>query len=64
MTYFADLSHGSSAGEQPDALALSLHDQAVAVVLDLVKPIRTGRNFGAARRDARQKLNSTQHVAG
>ena len=40
------------AGEQPHALALALDDQAVAVVLDLVKPIRAGRDLSAAGRDA------------
>jgi hypothetical protein len=40
------------AGEQPDALAFALNDQAVPVMLDLVNPVRTGRNLGSARRDA------------
>ena len=40
------------AGEQAHALALALDDQAVAVVLDFVKPVRPGRNLGSARRDA------------
>jgi hypothetical protein len=40
------------AGEQPDPLSVALHDQAVAVLLDLVNPIRTGRNLGRAGRDA------------
>jgi hypothetical protein len=40
----------SRACKQPDALALPLDDQAVAVVFDFVKPIRAGRNFSAARR--------------
>jgi len=35
------------------ALALPLDQQAVAIHFDLMKPIRTGWNFGAARRDAR-----------
>jgi hypothetical protein len=32
-------------GEQPNALALALDDQAIAVVLDLMKPVRPGRNL-------------------
>jgi hypothetical protein len=40
------------AREQADALALALHDQAVAVVLDLVNPFRPIRNRGAAGRNA------------
>jgi hypothetical protein len=33
------------AGEQPHALAVALDDQPVAVVLDLVDPLRAVRNF-------------------
>jgi hypothetical protein len=40
-------------GEQPDALALALDDEPITVMLDLVKPIRAGRDFGPARRNAR-----------
>ena len=40
-------------GEKAHALALALDDQAVAVVLDLVKPVRPGRNFGSSRWNAR-----------
>ena len=40
------------AGEQPHALALALDDQAVAVVLDLVDPLRPVRDLGAAGRNA------------
>src|ERR1700722_11288057 len=36
------------AGEQPDALALTLDDEPVAVMLHLVNPIRTGRDLGGA----------------
>jgi hypothetical protein len=39
-------------GEQPHALALALDDQPVAVVLDLVDPVRTGRDRRSAGRDA------------
>ena len=34
--------------EQPDAIAFALHDQPVAVVFDLMDPVRAGRNFGLA----------------
>src|SRR5450631_3237386 len=40
------------AGKQPDALAIALHDQAIAVVLDLMNPVRAGRYLGGARRNA------------
>jgi hypothetical protein len=40
-------------GEQPDALALALDDEPITVMLDLVKPIWAGRDFGPARRNAR-----------
>jgi hypothetical protein len=43
------------AGEQPYALALALDDQAIAVVLDLMEPLRPGGNLGSARRDARRE---------
>ena len=36
------------AGPQPHAIALALDDQAVAVVLDLVKPVRAGGDFRSA----------------
>ena len=36
------------AGEQPHALAVALNDQAIAVVLDFVDPLRPVRDFGAA----------------
>lgn len=35
----------SIAGEQTDAIAIAEHDQAIAVLLDLVKPLRAGRNL-------------------
>jgi hypothetical protein len=38
------------AGEQAHALAIALDDQAIAVVLDFVDPVRAGRSFGSARR--------------
>jgi hypothetical protein len=38
--------------EQPNAPAVALNDQALAVVLDFVDPFRPVRNLGAARRDA------------
>ena len=41
------------AGEQPHARTVTLDDQAIAVVLYLVKPIRPGWNFGSACWDAR-----------
>jgi hypothetical protein len=41
------------AREQPD----TLDDQAIAVVLDLVQPIRPGRNHGFAGRKARLERN-------
>jgi hypothetical protein len=46
-------------GEQPDALALALDDEPITVMLDLVKPIRAGRDFGPARRNARFERWST-----
>jgi hypothetical protein len=36
------------AGPQPHAIALALDDQAAAVVLDLVKPVRAGGDFRSA----------------
>jgi hypothetical protein len=40
------------AREQPNALAVALNDQAIAVVLDFVDPVFRFRNLGAGRRDA------------
>ena len=40
------------AGPQPHGLALPLNDQAVAVVLDLMKPLWPVGNLGPARRNA------------
>lgn len=40
------------AGDQPDALAVMLNYQAVAIVLDFVKPFRADRNLGSECRDA------------
>jgi hypothetical protein len=37
-------------GKQPHADAVTLDDQAIAVVLDFVDPVRPSRNFGSARR--------------
>jgi hypothetical protein len=42
----------AAAGEQTHGLALPPHDQPVAVMLDLVHPIRAGRRLGSAGRDA------------
>jgi hypothetical protein len=50
----------AAVGQQPHALAFTLNDQPVAVVLDFVKPIRAGWNFGAAGWDA--GLILTQHA--
>ena len=47
------------ASEQPHALALALDDQAIAVMLDFVDPIRPGRNLGSACRDAGFERNIT-----
>ena len=41
------------AGEQPHALAVALDDQAVAVVLDLVDPLRPVREPSAPRSECR-----------
>jgi hypothetical protein len=41
--------------EHPNALAVPLNDQAVAILLDLMEPIRASRNIGSAGRDTRQK---------
>ena len=38
----------AAAGQQPHALAFTLNDQAIAVMLDFVKPIRAGGDFGGA----------------
>jgi hypothetical protein len=38
--------------EQPHRIDVAAHLKAVAVVLDLVHPIRTGRRLGGARRYA------------
>ena len=48
--------------QQPHALTLALHNQAVSVVFDFVKPIRAGWNFGAALGDTRLVLKATQHA--
>ena len=40
------------AREQPDAGAIALDDQAIAVMLDFVNPVRAVRNLSSARRDA------------
>jgi hypothetical protein len=40
------------AGEQPHALALALDDQAIAVMLDFVNPVRARGNLGSAGRNA------------
>lgn len=45
--------------EHPNALAVPLNDQAVAILLDLMEPIRASRNIGSAGRDTRQKLKLT-----
>src|SRR4051812_41079532 len=36
-------------GEPPNALAVALDDQSVAIMLDFMEPVRTGGNGGAAR---------------
>ena len=51
----------ATAGEQPHALAFTLDDQAVTVVLYFVKSIRAGGDFGAAHGNARLVL-VTQHT--
>src|SRR5436190_13381436 len=45
----------------PQTKADDVGDSAVAIVLDLVKPIGTGGDFGAARWDARLVLQLAQH---
>ena len=40
------------AGPQPYGLALPLNDQAVAIVFDLMKPLRPVEDLGPARRNA------------
>jgi hypothetical protein len=52
----------SVSGEQPRALAVTMDDQAIAVVLDLVKPVRSGWNLCAARGNARLILILTHHA--
>ena len=44
-------------GEHPDAFAIPLHDQAVAVLLDLMQPFRAGGNLGPPGRNAGQNSN-------
>jgi hypothetical protein len=39
-------------GEQPDPLAVALHDQPIAVMFDFVDPVRPGRHGRAAGRQA------------
>jgi hypothetical protein len=39
--------------EQPNSSALALDDQAIAVMLDFVNPVRAGRNLSSARWDTR-----------
>ena len=51
------------AGEQPNALAVALNDQAIAVVLDLVNPFRPVRNLGAAGRNAGLERDLGMRVA-
>ena len=47
------------AGEQPHALAVALDDQAVAIMLDLMKPIGAGWSlFGGVEDRARTDLNA------
>jgi hypothetical protein len=41
------------AREQPDTVAVTLDDQAIAVVLDLVDPVGTVGDFGATTRQTR-----------
>src|SRR5262249_44844846 len=43
----------AASGEQPHRVTGAAHDQPVAVVLDLVDPLRSGRRLGGASRDAR-----------
>src|SRR5207248_11573029 len=43
----------AATGQQPDALAFTLDNQAIAIMLYFVKPIRPGGDFGAACWDAR-----------
>jgi len=50
------------AGEQPHALAFTLDNQAIAIMLYFVKPIRPGGDFGAACWDARLILILADHV--
>jgi len=44
-------------GEQLQPLALALNDQVIAVLPDLMEPIRSGGDLGTARRDARLERN-------
>ena len=50
------------AGPQPHALAVALHDQAIAVVLDFVDPVRAVGNLAAAGWNAGVK-RGFQHAA-
>ena len=53
----------TAAREQPHALAFTLQNQAIPIVLDLMKPIRAGWDFGTARWDAGLVAKFTQHAA-
>ena len=50
------------AGPQPHALAVALDDQAVAVVLDFVDPLRAVRDFG--RRGSGCKVQTQMYACG
>jgi hypothetical protein len=43
-------------GEQPHTLALALDEKALAIVLDLVDPVRARGNLGSARWNTRFEL--------
>ena len=51
------------AGPQPHAVAIALDDQAIAVVLDLVNPVRPVRNRRATCRDAGSNADLGMRVA-
>jgi hypothetical protein len=43
--------------QQPDAIAITVNDQAKAVIFDFVNPLRTSRHLGAASRDGGLELH-------
>jgi hypothetical protein len=47
-------------GKQPDAIGIAVNGQAEAVILDLVKPVGTGRDSGPTGRDGGLKTHDAK----